>query len=122
MNEYIDGFVIPLPKNKVGDYQAMAETAAQIWMEHGALEVRECVAEDTDAKDMVPFPRLAGAGSEETVVFSWIRYRSREHRDAVNARVMADPRIQAMCPAEGQQAPFDCQRMAYGGFRTLVAH
>jgi uncharacterized protein YbaA (DUF1428 family) len=86
-------------------------------MEHGALEYRECVGDDMEAKEMTAFPKLAGAQENETVVFSWITYRSREHRDEVNAKVMADPRMAEMM-SDG--CPFDYRRMAYGGFRTLV--
>jgi uncharacterized protein YbaA (DUF1428 family) len=115
---YIDGFVLPVPKDKLDVYREIASKACKVWMEHGALEYRECIAEDTTAKDMVSFPQLAGAKPEETVVFSWISYRSREHRDEVNAKVMADPRMNEMCGSEGM--PFDCARMAYGGFQAIV--
>jgi uncharacterized protein YbaA (DUF1428 family) len=118
MPQYIDGFVIPLPKDKVSEYRQIAEEACSVWMEHGALDYRECIAEDTEAKGTVSFPQLAGAKPHETVVFAWIVYESREHRDAVNAKVMADPRMQKMM-AEGP-GPFECHRMAYGGFTTIV--
>lgn len=114
---YIDGFVLPLPKDKIEDYRRISEKASVIWKEHGALEYRECVADDMDAKGMVSFPQLSQAGENDTVVFAYITYRSREHRDEVNAKVMADPRIHEMGPDE---MPFDCARMAYGGFRTIV--
>ena len=118
MPHYIDGFVIPLPKEKIDQYREIAEQACKIWMEHGALEYRECIGDDMEVKDMVSFPQLAGAKPEETVAFSWIVYKSREHRDEVNAKVMADPRIQSM--GEKDSMPFDCKRMAYGGFKTIV--
>jgi uncharacterized protein YbaA (DUF1428 family) len=118
MAHYVDGFVIPVPKDKIDQYREIAEKAGKIWREHGALEYREFVGDDLDVKDQVPFPRMAGATAEETVVFSWIVYESREHRDAVNARVMADPRLSEMGCAGG--VPFDCTRMAYGGFKTIV--
>jgi uncharacterized protein YbaA (DUF1428 family) len=117
MSHYVDGFVIPLPADKLEEYTRIAEQACCIWMEHGALEYRECIGEDLTAKEMVPFPELAGAKEGETVAFSWIVYRSREHRDEVNAKVMADPRIREMM---GDSMPFDCKRMAYGGFKTIV--
>src|SRR5688572_33371043 len=109
MSHYVDGFVIPVPKDKIETYRQIAEKACKIWMEHGALDYRECVGDDLDVKDQVPFTRLAGTGEGETVVFSWILYRTREHRDEVNAKVMADPRIKEMCGDGGM--PFDCRRM-----------
>jgi uncharacterized protein YbaA (DUF1428 family) len=118
MAHYVDGFVLPIPKDKVDFYQSIAEEAAKIWREHGALEYRECIAEDMDAKDMVSFLRLAGASPDETVVFAWILFESRASRDEVNAKVMADERLKGMC--EQGQMPFDYKRMAYGGFQTLV--
>lgn len=117
MSHYVDGFVLPLRKDKIEQYRQIAEQAGRIWREHGALEYRECVGDDLDVKDQVPLPRLISAGPEETVVFAWIVFESREHRDAVNAKVMADPRLAAL----GADAmPFDVGRMAYGGFRTIV--
>ena len=118
MSQYVDGFVLPLPKNKIEEYSRLAEKAAEIWKEHGALDYWECIGDDLEAKDMVPFTQLARAGPDETVVFSWVVYESREHRDQVNAKIMADPRVKEMCDPNDQ--PFDCKRMAYGGFRTLV--
>src|SRR6478609_6783062 len=111
MSNYIDGFVIPLPKDKIGEYRRIAEQAGALWREHGALDYYECIGDDLDVKEQVPFPRLASAGPDETVVFSWISYKSREHRDEVNAKVMADPRLSEMM--EGSEHPFDCKRMAY---------
>lgn len=118
MSKYVDGFVIPVPKDKIEVYKAIAGKAAVVWKEHGALEYRECVLEDAVAKDVLPFPQLAAATPEETVIFAYITYNSRAHRDEVNAKVMADPRMNEMCGAEGM--PFDCARMAYGGFETIV--
>ena len=118
MERYIDGFVIPLPRDKVDDYKRIAEKAGVIWKEHGALEYWECIGDDLEVKDMVSFRKAADTGEGETVVFSWIVYESREHRDKVNAAVMADPRIQELMEPGGE--PFDCKRMAYGGFRELV--
>ena len=118
MAHYVDGFVIPIPSDKVEQYRAIAEQAGKIWREHGALDYCECVGDDLNVADQVPFTTLSGAAEGETVVFSWIKFESREHRDAVNAKVMADPRMGGMCdPAE---MPFDCKRIAYGGFRTIV--
>ena len=115
---YTDGFVIPLSREKIEEYRLCAETAGAIWREHGAIDYREWIGDDMDAKDMVSFPRLANAGPDEVVIFSWITFQSREHRDAVNAKVMADPRLADMMQGESQ--PFDCSRMAYGGFKLLV--
>jgi uncharacterized protein YbaA (DUF1428 family) len=118
MTKYVDGYVIPVPKHKIDLYRSIAEKAGRIWKEHGALEYRECVGDDLDAKDLVPFPRLAGAQPNETVVFAWIVFESREHRDQVNAKVMADPRLKEVC--DPANPPFDFKRMAYGGFRVFV--
>ena len=117
MPRYVDGFVIPMPKKNLDEYRRMARKAGKIWKELGALEYRECAGEDLDIKMGVPFPKLAGTGRGETVVFSWIVYKSRAHRDRVNAKVMADPRIVKMV---GKPMPFDVKRMAYGGFQVLV--
>jgi len=118
MSKYVDGFVVPVPKDKIETYKAISEKASKVWKEYGALEYRECVLEDPVAKEVLPFPELAGAKPDETVVFAYITYHSRAHRDEVNAKVMADPRLNEMCGAEGM--PFDCKRMAYGGFETIV--
>jgi uncharacterized protein YbaA (DUF1428 family) len=118
MSRYIDGFVIPIAKDKVETYRAMATQAAGIWKELGALEYVETIGDDLDVTDQTPFPKMAGAGPDETVVLAYIVYRSREHRDNVNAKVMADPRIKAMCDPDN--APFDFKRMAYGGFKAIV--
>lgn len=119
MSTYTDAFVLPLPTAKIDAYQKAATLAGAVWREYGALSYRECVLNDPDAKDMVSFPKLAGAQEGETVVVAFITYESREHRDAVNAKVMADPRIQEICG--GPDGPvFDYTRMAYGGFETIV--
>ena len=118
MSKYIDGFVLPLPKDKLEQYTAVATKAAAIWKEHGALEYIETVGDDMEIADQVPFPKLAGAKQDETVIMAYIVYESREHRDAVNAKVMADPRIKEIC--EGSSSIFDYTRMAYGGFRQIV--
>jgi len=115
---YVDGFVIPVPKKQVQAYRRIALKAGKIWREHGALEVRECVGDDLAAKGLVPFPRRLKLKSGETVVFSWIVFKSRAHRDRVNAKVMKDPRLAAMDPTT---VPFDVKRMLYGGFKVLVA-
>ena len=119
MSHYIDGFVLSVPQEKIERYREMATLACKVWMEHGAVAYCECVGDDMEAKDMVSFPQLANAQPGETVVFAWIMYRSREHRDEVNAKVMADPRMNEMC-GKDEEMPFDCKRMAYGGFKTIV--
>lgn len=116
--KYVDGFVLPVPKEKLEDYARMAKKAGDIWREHGALEFRECAGDDMEVKDVLPFPQLAALKPDETVVFSWIVFKSRKHRDEVNKKVMEDPRIKDMCDPENM--PFDCKRMAYGGFRVIV--
>jgi predicted lactoylglutathione lyase/uncharacterized protein YbaA (DUF1428 family) len=117
MKRYVDGFVLPVPKKNLDLYLAMAESAAKVWREHGALEYRECVGDDLSVEGMMPFPGVVALKPDETVVFAWITYESREHRDAVNAKVMKDPRIAGLDPAA---MPFDCKRMVYGGFKTIV--
>jgi uncharacterized protein YbaA (DUF1428 family) len=119
MAKYVDGFVIPIPKDKIDRYREIATEACEVWKDHGALDYFECIGDDLEVKDQVPFPRMTGATPDETVVFAWIVYQSREHRDAVNAKVMNDPRL-AKCMEPGAM-PFDCKRMAYGGFNVLVA-
>lgn len=120
---YVDGFVIPVPKKNVQAYRRMAAKAGKVWKEHGALEFRECVGDDL-APDMggmkVPpaFPRMTKLKRGETVFFSWIVFKSRAHRDRVNAKVIKDPRIADMM--DPKDMPFDVKRMAYGGFKTLV--
>lgn len=118
MSTYVDGFVLPISRDKLDEYRELAEVAAIVWKEHGALAYRECLADDMDAPGMLPFPQLANVQEDEVVIFAWIAFESREHRDDVNAKVMADPRLKGlMDPAN---MPFDCSRMAYGGFRTIV--
>ncbi len=122
---YVDGFVIVIAKNRVEDYRQVAARAGALWIEHGALDYKECVLEDWSKKEgLRSFPELAGAREDETVVFAYIVFESREARDAVNARVMADPRLAEICPGlqESGDMPFDPARMAYGGFQTIVSH
>lgn len=122
MEKYVDGFVLPLAKDKVEAYKAIAEQASAIWKEHGALEYIECVLDDPDAKGMKEFPKLAGCGPDETVIFAWVVFASREARDEANARIMADPRMKEMMDCGSQdKEPFDYTKMAYGGFRVLVS-
>jgi len=116
--QFVDGFVLPVPKKNLQAYRRMARKASKIWREHGALEFRECVGDDLDIKMGLPFPKLLKLKRGETVVFSWIVFKSRAHRDRVNAKVLKDPRIAKMC--DGNAMPFDAKRMAYGGFKTVV--
>lgn len=118
MKNYVDGFVLPVEKSKIEDYRLVAQKAAEIWKEHGALDYWECVGDDLEVEDMLGFKHIANAGADETVILSWVVFESREHRDQVNAKIMADPRIRELCDACGEI--FDCKRMAYGGFNTLI--
>ena len=115
---YVDGFVIPVPKKNVQAYRRLAQKSAKFWKKYGALEYRECVGDDLQTKMGLPFARLAKLKPGETVIFSWIVYRSRAHRDRVNARIMKDPEIIALC--DPKNMPFDMKRMTYGGFKILV--
>ncbi|HWA26495.1 MAG TPA: DUF1428 domain-containing protein [Lacunisphaera sp.] len=118
MPNYTDGFVIPVQKKKLKAYFALARKASKIWKEYGALDYKECVGDDLSAKFALPFPRGIRTRAGETVVFSWIVYQSKAHRDRVNAKIMKDPRIAAMC--DPKDMPFDCKRMLYGGFKVMV--
>ena len=117
--DYVDGFVIPVPKKNLDAYRRMALKAAKVWREHGALEVRECVAEDVKVGKLTSFPRSVKVKTGETVVFSWIVYKSRADRDRVMAKVMKDPRLAKMM--DPKETPFDAKRMIYGGFEIIVA-
>jgi len=119
MAHYIDGYVLPLPKKNLPAYTRMAKRASKIFRELGALEYRECVGDDLAVKMGLPFPKSLKTKPGETVVFSYVVYKSRAHRDHVNAKIMKDPRIHALC--DPNHMPFDCARMLYGGFKTLVA-
>lgn len=114
---YVDGYVLPVPVKNIPAYRRLAKKAGAIWREHGALEYKECVGEDLDIKELVPFTKCVQAKSDETVIFAYIVFKSRAHRDRVNAKVMSDPRLKDMDPTN---VPFDCKRMAYGGFKLLV--
>lgn len=118
MPRYVDGFVIPMPKKNLPLYKKIANNAGRLWRQHGALEYRECVIEDLNPMGLVAFPALAKAKKNETVVFAWIVYKSKAHRDRVNKKVMSDPRIHEFM--DPKYPPFDCKRMAYGGFTVLV--
>jgi uncharacterized protein YbaA (DUF1428 family) len=115
---YVDGFLLPVPKKNLTAYRRMAQKAGKIWRELGALEYRECAGDDLNVKMVLPFPKQMALKAGETVVFSWIVYKSRAHRDRVNAKVMKDPRLAKMM--ESKDMPFDVKRMCYGGFKVLV--
>jgi uncharacterized protein YbaA (DUF1428 family) len=113
---YVDGFVIPVPKKQLAAYKKISAKAGKIWKEYGALDYKECVGDDLKIKWGTPFPKLAKAKTGETVVFSWITYKSKAQRDRINAKVMADPRLKM----DGTAMPFDMKRMSYGGFKVFV--
>jgi len=114
---YVDGFVVPVPKNRLDEYKRWARKGGKLWKEHGALSYTECVADDVATGKVTSFPRAVQLKRSEVVVFSWITYRSRAHRDAVTKKVLADPRLQQMDMAK---APFDPARMFFGGFKSMV--
>jgi uncharacterized protein YbaA (DUF1428 family) len=115
---YVDGFVVPVPKRNLKAYRTLSTKSGKLWREHGALDYWECVADDVKSGKLTSFPQSVKLKRGETVLFSWIVYKSRAHRDQVNARVMADPRLGAMM--DGKRVPFDGKRMIYGGFKPLV--
>lgn len=113
---YVDGFVLAVPKQKLEEYKAMARLGCEVWKEHGALAYAECIGDDVPYGELTSFPRAVQAKEDEVVVFSWIVYESRQKRDEVNAKVMADPRIKASM----SNMPFDAKRMIYGGFEMML--
>jgi uncharacterized protein YbaA (DUF1428 family) len=115
---YVDGFVIPVPKKNLDKYYRLARKAGKIWMEHGALEYKECVGDDLNIKGVLTFPRAFDVKPGETIMFSWIVYKSRADRDKVNAAVMKDPRFAPMLNMKAM--PFDYKRTVCGGFKTIV--
>jgi uncharacterized protein YbaA (DUF1428 family) len=118
MAHYVDGFVVPVPIDRIDAYRTLAEAAGKLWLEHGALQFVETLADDVKPGQVTSFPQSVQLREGETVVFSWIVYESREARDHVNAKVMDDPRLKAMM--ENGEPPFDPKRMFFGGFKTLV--
>ncbi|HEV7801649.1 MAG TPA: DUF1428 domain-containing protein [Burkholderiales bacterium] len=116
---YVDGFIIPVPKKNMKAYMKIAKKAAKVWKDHGALEVRECAADDVKVGKWTSFPRSVKMKPSETVVFSYIVYKSRKDRDKVNAKVMKDPRLTDMMNPKSM--PFDAKRMIFGGFTVAVA-
>ncbi|HET9485446.1 MAG TPA: DUF1428 domain-containing protein [Xanthomonadales bacterium] len=119
MAQYVDGFVLPVPKKNVEAYRKMARKAGRIWREHGALEFRECMADDVKPGKLTSFPQAVKLEPDEVVFFSWIVYASKRERDRINKLVMADPRLNAMM--QGKDMPFDGKRMFWGGFKVAVA-
>ena len=119
MPNYVDGYLLPVPKNKLADYRRVARKAGKIWKEHGALDYRESAGDDLNVEGFVPFAGCVKAKPGETVIFAWATFKSRKHRDQVNAKLMKDERLAKM--AGECQKIFDCSRMAYGGFQTIVS-
>ena len=117
MGKYVDGFLLPVPKANIEAYRRIAEEAGKVWREYGALDYVECVADDVKPGEVTSFPQSVKLEPDETVVFAWIVYESREHRDRVNEQVMKDPRMTGMDP---KSMPFDGKRMMWGGFKVLV--
>ena len=115
---YVDGFIVPVPTKNLKDYRRMAHKAGKVWREHGALEYRECLADDVKPGKWTSFPRSVKLKQGETVVFSWITYKSRAHRDRVNAKAMKDPRLAQMMNPKAM--PFDGKRMIFGGFKIFL--
>ena len=115
---YVDGFIVPVPKNKVKDYVKIAKVASKVWKDHGALEYIECVADDVAMGKWTSFPRSVKLKKNETVIFSYIVYKSRSHRDRVMKKVMSDPRLAKMM--DPKKMPFDGKRMIWGGFKTAI--
>jgi uncharacterized protein YbaA (DUF1428 family) len=115
---YVDGFVVPVPKKNLKAYRGIAKKAGKVWRDHGALEYRECSGDDLKTKMGAPFPKVAKTKPSETVFFSWIVFKSRAHRDRVNAKVMKDPRLAEMMDPKAM--PFDAKRMFWGGFKSIV--
>ena len=118
MANYVDGFIMPIPKKKVAAYRQMARKAGKVWREHGAVEFKECIADDVKWGKRTSFPRAVKLKPSETVFFSYIVYKSRAERDRVNKRVMADKRLASMMT--DKNPPFDMKRMIYGGFKVAV--
>lgn len=115
---YVDGFVLPVPQDKLEDYRRLAREAGKVWREHGALQYFECVEDDVKPGKHTSFPQAVKRKPGELVLFSWIVYKSRRHRDAVNAKVMKDPRLAPMMDPKAM--PFDGKRMFWGGFKPIV--
>ena len=118
MAHYIDGFVLPVPRDRLNEYERLAEEVAKIWKEHGALDYREFIGDDLKLEGTRSFTDLVAATEDETIVFGWVAFESREARDVANEKVAADPRMAELM--ESSNSGFDAKRMAYGGFKWLV--
>lgn len=119
MPKYIDGFVIPVPKKKVNEYARLARIGCKVWKDHGAVGYMECVGDDLDVPFGLPFPKGLRLKKGETVLFSFIIFKSKAHRDRVNRKAMTDPRLVESC--DPKKMPFDVKRMFYGGFSAIVS-
>ena len=118
MANYVDGFVLPIPKRNMGAYRRIARKAGKVWREHGALDYVECIADDVKPGKHTSFPQSVKLKPGEAVWFSYIVYKSRRHRDSVLKKVMADPRLAKMMDPKAM--PFDGKRMFWGGFKVMV--
>ena len=116
---YVDGFIVPVPKDKIEEYKKLSKRSAKIWKEYGALEYHECAGDDTPYGKRTSFPRSVKLKEDETVIFAWIVYKSRKDRDRINKQVMSDPRLKDMMDLKS--LPFDAKRMIYGGFKEIVS-
>jgi uncharacterized protein YbaA (DUF1428 family) len=114
---YVDGFIVAVPKKNLPAYRKMARLAGKVWREHGAIDYKECIADDVPMGKITSFPRSVKQKPSETVIFAWITYKSRADRNRINKKVMADPRLKGMGP---ENAPFDAKRMIYGGFKVMI--
>jgi uncharacterized protein YbaA (DUF1428 family) len=114
---YVDGFIVAVPKKNIAAYKKLSKKAGKIWREHGAIDYKECIADDVSKGKITSFPRSVKQKPSETVIFAWILYKSRADRDRINKKVMADPRLSGMAPSK---MPFDAKRMIYGGFKVIV--
>jgi uncharacterized protein YbaA (DUF1428 family) len=114
---YVDGFIVAVPKKRLADYRKLAKLGAKVWREHGAIDYKECVADDVPMGKITSFPRSVKQKPGVTVIFAWITYKSRAERNRINKKVMADPRLAKM---DMKNMPFDAKRMIYGGFKVIV--
>jgi uncharacterized protein YbaA (DUF1428 family) len=114
---YVDGFIVAVPKKNLAGYRKLARLGRKVWREHGAIDYKECVADDVPMGKITPFPRSVKQKPGETVIFAWITYKSRADRDRINKKVMADPRLAGMDP---KNMPFDAKRMIFGGFKVMI--
>jgi uncharacterized protein YbaA (DUF1428 family) len=120
MSQYVDGFLLPVPKSKLAEYRRIARKAGKIWKEHGALQYHECVGDDLNSKGFVHFDDCIKAKPNEVVIFAWAMFKSRKDRDRANAAIMKDERLMKLCPRT--EKIFDSKRMAYGGFKSIVSY